>query len=560
MTLPARSSFTTLCMATCLGLAALIGGCGGGGGGGGTPGSAANPPAIGADTAAFPLGLALASPTSLVPSAQVINGATGITAVLPTADQQGEQLARSSQVDAMATGRLAWSSTLLNANELFNTGAPADALCFGPAVLFTTHDDDNSNGQISAGQVGIWQAQDSATSSPCAAAQVNARLQAPGAQVQQALLIFAALRQAIGTGHSTLVPGAGAQVSVQAEVTSLLASWSPSVSVSSATVALSGDGLTYTYRLVLQRGSGAQAQSLELALQHNPGADDTHFGGTLQVALSHLSTNASWGCTDEIDSATSRYKVARLLTLLYQREDDALTLRLRSGQYCGAPSANSASHIEDLATVNITGELAPEDFLTGNTRSQATAWRSGFVRMSAAISLGGSSADFLYAWQDSPTASASGHAHLLVGHAALDSNTSTRSIMVHHGDTFDIGQDTNLTQGGSDTIGTLLGLACNRGAPGAPQPLQPQLYFQSQTLTIAVNDTAWSTTASHIAYAPTSTCTSGPNMRFDANGDGTIDTTEGASFAADLLGPTGTSTTVQDEVIQLGFISLGTLP
>lgn len=558
MNLPARHPFTTFCLAIGMGLVALISGCGGGGGGGG-PGTAASPPAIGADTAAFPLGLALGSPTGLVPRAQVTPGATGISAALPTADWQGEQLARSSQIDAVATGRLAWSSALLNANDLFNTSAPTDALCFGPAVLYTAHEDDSSSGQVNAGQVGFWQAQDSATNSPCAAAQVNARLQTPGAQVQQALLIFAALRQAIGAGHSTLVPGAGSQVNVVSEASALLASWSPSVNVSHATVALSGDGLTYTYRLVLLRGSGAQAQSLELALQHNPGVDDTHFGGTLQVTLSHLSTNAAWGCADEIDSATSRYKVARLLTLLYQREDDTLSLRLRGGQYCGAPNLNSASHLEDLATVNFTGELAPEDFLTSSTRSQATGWRSGFVRMSASVSLGGQGADFLYAWQDEPTVSASGHARLLVGHASLDENTGTRSIMVHHGDTYDIGQNTDLTSGGSDTIGTLLGLACNRGVPGVVQPLQPQPYFQSQTLTVAISASDWSTAASHIAYAPTSSCSSGPNMRFDANGDGTLDTNEGASFAADLLGPTGSSVTVQDEVMQLGFISLGSL-
>jgi len=313
------------------------------------------------------------------------------------------------------------------------------------------------------------------------------------------------------------------------------------ISVSAASVSVSDDGSQQRFRIVLTQGSGASAQSLELALEHTPADTDTHYAGALQVAHSFLSSDSALGCTDQRDGA-GRYKLARLLTLGYNRQDEWLSLRARSGLYCGNGSAMSASQIGDLASLTLSGELDPAVYLSGNARSGIAGWRRQFLRWSSDHLMSAQTSDFMLAWQDLPQGGV-GHARLLVGHATLNTSTATRNLMLASGHTDDI----------SVTDGALLGLVCNVGGPGANATVHASFQWQDASLGPAAS--GWQLGSSQRRYAPTNACAASANMRFDLDGDGVLGATEGMSTNPDLAFPSQSGLDAQDELNVRGFQS-----
>lgn len=529
-------------------VAGLLQACGGGGGGGGnTSGEAAGVPNAGAtptSTWPFPFGMSVASPTALAPASDVRSGGMGIESLGLSTTMTTQQAVLSSQAEAVATGRLSLSgSGLLDVATLFDTSARSHATCYGQTVGYTHHDNaSGASGTLPAGEVAIWRAtDDSSTPQACAVAEVNAQSQALGAQAHQAVLMLAALRDQVANNSngSVAMPAAGGTTDVTSVANTLLAPALPGVSIQSASVALSAGGSEYTYRLLLTRGSGANAQSLEISMLHTPADTDAHFAGTLRMALSYLSTDASIGCSDQLDSSSGRYKVARLTSVGYNRQDQWLSLRLRAGQYCGKSTSNT--QFDDLAATAMSGELDPAVYLTGNVRGTTKGWRQGFVRMGNDLLVSAQTSDFMLAWQDQPLNGTS-HARLFAGHSSLDTGAQSRTLALFHGYTNDI----------SATDGTMLGMACNWNGPGSTKTLHNA--YQYQSVSLSSSATSWGLLSSNIAYAPTNSCQSSSSMSFDANGDGVLDSAEGQSFNAGLAVPTG-SNDVQDELQQQGFLA-----
>jgi hypothetical protein len=521
----------------------------GGGGGGSSSGNASTAPDSSASTAtttAFPYGVALGSPTALVAASTAVGGSVGSAVNAAMAPQQGMA---SSLAEAVASGSLSLTgNALLSVSTLFDTSAPGQASCYGPAVGYVNHDDSSgSSGTLPAAAVAIWADSDnSSTPVPCAAAQLNARTQGLSAQTSQAMLLLGGLRLLLAADPTLTMPSAGASLDMLSRASSLLSPLLSGVTVNAASIAVNADASEYSYRLVLTRGSGASAQSIELNLLHTPNDVDTRFAGVLQMTLGYLSADASLGCNDQRDNGLSLYKVARLTTLGYNRQDNLLSLRARTGQYCGNPTLGSASHLNALAATTMSGELDPTVFLAGSTRGGTLGWRQGFARMSSDVVLSDLSSDFVYAWQDQP--SGTSHARLFAGHSALDANTRTRSLALFHGYTDDI----------TITDGTMRGMLCNAAGPGSTHTIVPR--FQYQAMSLGPSASSWTLGTSNIRYAPTNNCNASATMRFDLDGNGAVSASEGSNFSNELHGLSVSSTDVQDELLLMGLLNNVLLP
>ena len=427
----------------------------------------------------------------------------------------------------------------MSAAALFSTTAATDTSCYAPEVRFQNHDDaSGTDGSVAAGLSGLWRDTDG-SGLACAAAEIDARTQTVSAQAQQALLLMAGLRAAVVADSSLSLPGAGASLNLLTVATNLLQPLLSGVTVQAASLAMNSDASELSWRVVLSTGSGSTAQTLELALLHTPAETDTRFAGVLHVTLGYLSTDASVGCSDQIDSGTGRYKLTRATTVGYNRYDDWLAMRTRSATYCGNPTLTSSDHLAQVASLSITSELDPGVYLSSATRGSTLGWRQAMLRLSSGQYLSTQAGDFQLAWQTAPAAG-SGHAHLFSGHSDFDTGTAARTLSLYHGHTDDI----------STTDGNMLGLACNDGAPGT---VSVQALFQDQELSLAGSAGGWALGASHIAHAPTASCSSSATMGYDVNADGVIDSGEGASVTHDLQAPSQAGFDVQDELVQRGF-------
>lgn len=523
-------------------LGLLLSACGGGGGGGSSSNAAASG---GSPTSAvaFPFGVGWASSTALVDASSVPGGTTGVTTLNLGAQRTPAPALASAQVDAIANGRTTLAASgWVNTSALFDNTLAADASCWSPAVAYARHDDDASTGTLAAGEVGLWKDQDpTEPQGACAATQVSTRLASVSGQAQQALLLLAALRWQVASDSTLGMPNTGQSTDLTAVAGSLLQPVLNGIGVSAASISVSEDGSQQRFRIVLTQGSGASAQSLELALEHTPADTDTHYAGALQVAHTYLSRDASLGCSDQVDGA-GRYKLARLLTLGYNRQDEWLSLRARSGLYCGNGSAMSASQIGDLGSLTLSGELDPAVYLSNGTRNGIAGWRRHFLRWSSDHLMSAQTSDFMLAWQDQPQAG-NGHARLLAGHTNLNTSTASRGLMLASGHTDDI----------SITDGVMLGLVCNVGGPGANATVYAG--FQWQQASLAAAASGWVLGSSQRRHAPTNACAATASMRFDLDGDGVLGATEGMSATPDLVTPSQDGLDSQGELNVRGFQS-----
>jgi hypothetical protein len=525
--------------------AALLSACGGGGGGGADP--AANKDITGATgftySGDFPIGMALASPGALADSSALIAGGLGIDALGVSTTKTLQQGVWASQADAIATGRLDISSSgLLSVSALFDTSPHTNSQCYGPAVVYTNHDDSHTSGTLPSGDVAMWLDTDTSFSpaEPCGTAQLNALAGSEGAQIQQGVLLTSVLRRLVATDPAHQTPTPLAALDLTSRASTLLAPLLSGVTVYSASAGMSADGSEYAYRIVLTRGSGTSAQTIEVNMLHTPTETTLRYYGVLQITLGYLTADATLGCTDQMSSGL--YRTARLTSLDYNRQLNLLSVRALSGQYCGNPSLSSSSHMADLANLTLFGELHVTDYLTSTTRGASRGWRQNFSRWIADINMTDLSSDFVYIWQAQPDGSAGSYSRIFAGTHNFDTNTGQRSLALYHGFADDI----------SVSNGALQGMICNYHGPSSTNTVQP--LFQYQTINLGSSASAWAAGgANHIQYAPTNSC-SATSMAYDSNSDGSITGADVTSNA--LMNVTLTSNSdVQEEIQAMGFTS-----
>ena len=222
-------------------------GCGGGGGGGG--GGSSSGPTVSTSGIGFPIGLGVASPTAV----------SGSTLVAQT---------QSDWVRAIAQGEATPNGTQLNADKLFQDTRLQSANCYSPSINYESHDDGAANnvGTLNAGGVALWRSTDGA-GQPCSVAQLNTQLAPVTEQLQQGVLISAALRRAVSTSGSGNLPDPGATRDLRSALTSAIGSLLVGVSIDTATVSAASDASLYTYRVVLRRGTGASAETGQQTVQ-----------------------------------------------------------------------------------------------------------------------------------------------------------------------------------------------------------------------------------------------------------------------------------------------------
>ena len=507
-------------------MAAVLTACGGGGGGGGggsasSDGTTTTPSTTPNTASGFPAGVTIGSPTALSGSAPAYQGLFSL-------------------VTAVAEGNQSLSSTgQASASALFDPATLSHAACYGPTVSYALHDDlvSATSGTLASGDVAMWKDDDTQTtgSPACSVSELNTQLGPITAQVKQALLLTAALRR---VSVSAALPDPGATLDITTQYASAISGLLSGVTVQAASLSALSDASQYTYRLVLRRGSGNSAESIELVLLHTPNDTNERFAGVLQITHSRLSASSNYGCSDTVDTATGLYKVAHVTSLGYNRYDNALSTRLRSAQFCGAPTANSTSHFADLASVTESGEMDTTVFLnnTGN-RNSTKGWKRELVRFSSDIELASFGADMVHSWQNTPQ---EGNGRVFLVHSGVSGGT--RTAQIYHGFGGDL----------STADSTLLGMYCNWAGPGASHTtINPG--FQSQTVSLSNGASSWTRVASQIHYAPTNSCQSSSTMRFDANGDGTLGASEGNSFSNGLDVPTGGRTDAQSEAVERGY-------
>jgi hypothetical protein len=266
-------------------------------------------------------------------------------------------------------------ATLIDLAGLFGVGG-ADANCYGPQVAYASHEDGpGGSGTLPTGDVGLWIATDAASGQPCAVAQLRKRISGAKRQGLQGLLMAATMRRTVAASSTLAMPASGGSTDLtsdyQSAIDRLLPASTPTADA--ATISLDGVG-TYTYRLVLSHGSGANAKRGEMILRHTPGSSDTVYSGTLQVAGFALDSDAAFGCSDQTDAGTGLFKSARVSSLKYSRDGGTVKFGSRSGQYCGHPVAGSGSDdAAQVATFTTDHQLDPTVKVNGATRASTGA-------------------------------------------------------------------------------------------------------------------------------------------------------------------------------------------
>lgn len=463
-----------------------------------------------------------------------------------TPSKMPEGAVMASEIEAVAKGTLPLShGGLLNLNHLFNMSS-TNTQCFGPTVLYANHDDyvsgPGQSGNLPSGDLGLWLADntDSNGTQPCATAKLNDQLGGTKKQVRQAMLLMAGIRRLIANNGTLSMPAANATTDVHSELASALSTAAPGVTVDAATVSLNNIGTVYTYRLTLSTGSGATAKKGEIVIQHTPGASASQFSGVLQITAAQLGTDGAFGCNDEIDGGTSRYKVAMVSTIRYDKNGTALDVGARSANYCGAPAPSSTSYIDDIATLDGNGMLDLSVKLSGGSnRSGIKGWRGNASRFGATMDTSTQAGDFTYLWQ---AGNMDDHSRAFAVHSAYNSSTETRTLDAYYA----------YAQAIDVTNGDLQGMICNWAGPGNSHT--PQNLYQYQQATLTSSASIWSRTGSQITYAPTVSCSSSGTMTFDADASGSIGAGEGQSVTHDLPGLTGGNATVADEISSQGYI------
>lgn len=456
------------------------------------------------------------------------------------ADKVPEAKITASEVEAVVSGKRSLAQIGLSLNDLFAQNSN-NASCFGPQVAYVDHDNSGSaeDGTLPTGDLGIWRDTEGNTSEPCAAAQLNARLSKVKKQTRQAMLMMAAMRRAIAASSSLSMPTAGNQTDLASSFATTINALLSGASINAATVALNSDGSVYTYRLVISRGTGAAAETAEVVIKHTPGASETAFTGVMSVTVSQLANDPAFGCTDQTASVGggTYNRVASVSTLRYNRDGDSLKFSNRSGQYCGAPSDGSSSHLAELAAVDSNGELDPSVKLSGNTRGATLGWRGNFSRFAGDMNKETQAGDFLYVWQ---AGTGDSHGRAFAVHSAYNSATDARTLDAYAGYTDQV----------AGSPSSLLGMICNWAGPGNNHT--PAALFQRQSMSISASATSWTLGTSKISYAPTTSCNSSSLMSFDQDANGSVTAGEGASVTHDLDSK-GSSSTVQAELESRGY-------
>ena len=265
----------------------------------------------------------------------------------------------------------------------------SNATCYGPTADYTHHSNDDSTGSLPGGDLGIWQAEETATGEACASAQLNAKLKGSSSMIGASQLFSAAMAcYAVVEGHTTLGDTENITLDHTA-INNFYINGTPHT-VSSATIVRTQNVLdqthTTTYTLVASNGPA----SFEFRLLHTTSDTDTEdYTGKISVKGGVSDGSKPLNC-----SASTATGYTNAASLVYSHDNTGLTnVSARSGQFCGDAAdpftnGSGSNYIIDFASALNPGTLETgwannsdsfvANYETTNAGSYTYAWQAGY--------------------------------------------------------------------------------------------------------------------------------------------------------------------------------------
>jgi hypothetical protein len=365
--------------------------------------------------------------------------------------------------------------------ELFLTLAE-DADCYGPRLTYQGHPDathaGTANGELPPHDLGLWLEEEGTTGESCAAAQMNARMQASRDKAQAALKAIASL-VCVANVNGYAKPS-NTTLTITTEMNTMATSSGISVSFSSATLAHSDASGTdeYSYAVDFTYTPGTSSYDVQVDMVHQPDTTGV-FAGRLSYQFNDSFADGNCPTTD----------VTQAGSLLYNRAATDLNVESRTGVFCG----HDAVDVFDDGVVDATAQYDGTD-----------GWTDGFDIFTADFDMDTMAGSYSYAWQAGYQDS-----HSRVFNVTLTSATEGTAF-------FGYGDEIAATDGG------ITGFICNWAGPGSTRSENGKA--QSQDISFDSSLGVFVADASAITYAPTNSCDHDGSGTFlyDTNADGTL--------------------------------------
>lgn len=477
-------------------------------------------------TAEFPSGLAVASPTARSTSsprmaARTVSANSGGGSQYAWATKKISDL-----LDGSAAAKDVFDASLL-------TRSSGNADCYGPTMAYTDHPEGSSGSdRLPSGDLGIWKESD-ASGTVCAAAELNQQLNGVSSHAIMGLMGLASM-VSVAKAAGLTIPSAGGSLDL---LSAMNDAGIDDVAFTTATLALSSDGKTWTYTLALNYTDMAKVRAISLNLSHVPGATDNEYKGMLTY---RVDSDAMGGNCGLIDDATING------TLYYDRTSASnLQVNAREGGYChnGVTGATIAD-----ADVDTTGTyLFLDPATTYDSMTKTDGWANGFSIFSAKFNPGTQEGDYVYSWQ-----AGMGDSNARTFQMHMDADAATGEAYFGFGDAI------------SSSDGSILGMICNWAGPGSNHT--PLDYAQRQSIEFDGAKFIVGSSGSDITYAPTTTCAyegTPSGFYYDRDQNGTADSSDKVLVYSSMAAPSGeldldlmkkdTATSVQEAINARGF-------
>lgn len=464
----------------------------------------------------FPTELALASPLST-------SGSDSTTSLIRMASTSS-----GASTTSMASGVAAVSSILSGTTVTSCSFDPAlfltlanDAACYGPRLDYQAHPDasgtEPDSGELPPHDVGLWLEEEGTSGEACAAAQLNARMQASSDKSQGALEAVASLLCVANVNGYT--KPTNSTVTITTEMAAMASASGIPVSFTSATISHSdasgSDQITYAVDFTYT--PGASSYDVQVDMVHQPDAAGGEYVGRLSYQF-----NDSFA-----DGNCPTSAVTQAGSLLYNRVDTDLNIESRTAVFCG----HNATNAFDSGVVDRTAQY-----------DGSSGWTDNFDIFTADFELDTLAGDYTYAWQAGYRDS-----HTRVFNLTL--NTASEGTAF-----FGYGEEI------ATTDGSISGFICNWAGPGSTKLEHDKV--QSQGISFDTTAGVYVADVSAITYAPTNSCDHDGSGTFlydtDADGLLTDETTAVVNDTLEILDDTDANG--EFDVIEAAGFTLPTAP
>ncbi len=492
-------------------------------GGSRSGGDAAPATSSSASSTAFPSGLAVSSPTGQTSNGVRIRGKKG---------KEVRAAVDISASDSYAAKEAALAAMLAAATDADCDYVPnfaiasTNATCFGPNLTYTGHPDGaGANGSLPGGDLGLWDANEGATTEACAAAQLNAKVTGVASLVDSGVFAMASM-MCIARRNSIAVPSSvGSSVDLTTLVAANYVTNSVGLTVTSAILSRdtdASDGRPVYITTLVGTVDASPTSEVNLRLKHVPESTSSNstYRGKLSIKIvNNTGVNSGQNC---VSGGTLGYVDAGSVS--YEKSSaTSLTYDLRSGKFCGS-SADPY-----ISTTNLTVDQ------TKNIVASTNGWADNFNWARFNMDPTTNAGNYYFAWQAGSNDR---------GSRVMNVNlTSSGSVL--SGCAF-FGYDDPIS-GGFTYDGTVNNMICNWTGPGN-SPSNGQAYAQKQCFTNATG--IFVASSNNITYAPTNSCTnSDAAFRFYKTGEASpgsaqLVTTADVGFLVNVTDVTATMTAV----------------